>query len=235
LGGQTHPYSNAWAYYTTGITASLQFTATTIAGTGGTDTHTMSQIAIYTESPTGRSASAYDYPSGTTGQATAYLSLCGPTCEDGNFWATTVNTSETCGQTSQTLYPPVQQGNTPVAAWITWISATANPSGIAKQNGSSVATGNLRKSANCTTVGVVSMGLTNNPSGQNGIVSSFMPNSTQEPNFGSGSTAAVTFTISTAANNPVGGTITASFGLEQTLCTVSPGGPVKTVDISVAN
>jgi hypothetical protein len=230
--GQQHPYSNAWVYYTTSVTSSLQFTATTVAGTGGTATHTMSQIAVYIQSPGNRQASGYDYPGGTTGQATAYLDLCGSVCEDGNFFVSTVNTNELCGQTHQTLALPVQQGNQGVQSWVTWISATINPSSppIPRTNGSVSATGNLRKSQSCSGVNSVSMGLTNNPSN---LQSSYSPNSSQSANFGSGSTAAVSWTVSTGSGNPTGGTITASFGIENTSCTII-NGPVKTVDISVS-
>lgn len=105
---QQHPYSNAWSYITSVETSDLQLAATTVTGTGGTDSHTIQAVAIHIESPGGRTASAFDYPSWPTGQATAYLSLCGSNgCEDGTFLMNSENTTELCGVTSTVLLVPV--------------------------------------------------------------------------------------------------------------------------------
>jgi hypothetical protein len=92
---QMHTNSNAWSYVTSTVTSALEFSATTVAGTGGTATHTMAAVVVYVQSPVGRTAGASNYSGGTTGQATVYLSLCGGgICEDGLFQASTVGTTE---------------------------------------------------------------------------------------------------------------------------------------------
>jgi hypothetical protein len=229
--GQEHPYSNAWTYYTWAVTESLQFTATTVAGTGGTDTHTMTTVAVYIQSPMGREAWAFEYPSATTGQATAYLSLCAALCEDGDFFVSTRNTEEQCGQTYVLLIPAVSQGTGTVSAWVQWISAAANPTNISRTNSSTTVTGTLRKSQACSGVSAVSLALIPNPS-QIAVVKD--PNADKQPTFGGQGTAQVSWTVSTTSGNSVGGTVTASFGIESTSCTVQ-GGSVKNVDFTVAN
>lgn len=230
LTAQTHPFSNAWSYVTYVATSDLQLSGTTVAGTGGTSTHTMNQIAVYLESPNLRTASATDYPSGTTGQATAYLSLCGGGfCEDGNFLVSSVGTSETCGTTSTTLYLDTASQAPNLPAWITWISVTANPATISRTSSNSTITGNLRKSSNCTSVGFVSNGLTLDPTT---IQASPSPNSTITPSFANGN-ASVSWTVNTTSGHPSGGSVIATLGIESTPCTI-PGGPVKSVTVTVA-
>lgn len=199
LTGQTHPFSNAWSYVTSTTTSSLQISATTVAGTGGTSTHTMNQISVLIQSPNLRTASASDYPSGTTGQATAYLSLCGGgVCEDGNFLVSSVGTSETYGTTSTTLYLDTASMYQNQPAWITWVSATAKGSSINRASGSSTVVGNLQKSSSCTAVGVVGIGLTPNPQA---IQATLSPNSLLTPNFASGNSASVSWVVSTLPTN----------------------------------
>jgi hypothetical protein len=219
---QEHPYSNAYAYYTTTVTADGQFSATTVAGTGGTATHTMVQVAIFVQSPSGRTASAYDYPSGTLGQATTYLSLCGNgLCEDGDFFATTVNTTENCGQTGQNLTVPVQSGNTAVNPWIRWTSSAFSPTEVQRKEGPSTFTATAQRSTNCVGA-TASFGAQGPP----GLSSEFTP--IQPPN----QTLAFSGTIGsgiwhwrTTNVNNVGGLVTGGAGFEATSCTIhgSPG------------
>lgn len=229
---QTHPYSNAWSYVTSATTAALQISATTVAGTGGTATHTMSQIAIYIQSPQFRTASASDYPSGTTGQATAYLSLCGGgTCEDGNFFISSNGTTEHCGETSTTLYLDPATAYQSQPAWVSWNSITANVSHIARSGGpqgTATVTGNLQKSISCSGANI-SIGVAPNPSG---IQTTFTPSSPQPASFGGGISAASVWNVSTSPANSIQGTLTVGLGIDSTPCTI-PGGPLRSVVVTV--
>lgn len=219
VGAQTHPYSNAWSYYTSTITGEY-FSATTIAGTGGTATHVLSQVAVFMQSPNGRTASAYDYPSGTQGQVTAYLPLCGNgECEDGHFFVSTVNTTELCGQTGQTLTVPVQSGNNTVPNWIRWVSTSFEPNEIPRSNGNSTYTGRLQKSNNCSGA-AASFGYW----GPQGLVASFTPPS-DPPQAASwtGSTGTVVWHFTTNSANETVGDVTGVAGIESTPCTVISG------------
>lgn len=83
--------SGTWTYYTTEITASAQFSATAVVGTGRRFMRDSSKVTISLQSPRNRRASATESPEKTVGQATAYIHLCGPeTCEDGTFFVTTL-------------------------------------------------------------------------------------------------------------------------------------------------
>jgi hypothetical protein len=227
LAAQTHPYSNAWSYYTSTVTSAAQFTATTVAGTGGTSTHTMSTIAIYVQSPGGRSNAAYDYPWGTTGQATTYLSLCGGgVCEDGQFFASTVGTNELCGQTSQTLPTPTQAGNNTVNAWVRWLTPTSgqlSPTFVARTNGAATYTGSLEKSTNCTGVADISCNLWPNP----GTISVSCDPVTAKPATFVGNAGTVQWTIRSGAGN-------SNSGINVTSCSVigSPGANAVTLTVN---
>lgn len=226
---QTHPYSNAWSYYTTTTTSNAEFSATTVAGTGGTATHTMSQIAIYVQSPNARTASAYDYPSGTTGQATTYLSLCGGgVCEDGQFFASTVNTTEYCGQTSQTLYLSTQSGNNTVNPWVRWTGSTVTPTSINRTGGKVDFVGTLQKSTSCGGVADISCSLAPTPGT---IQIACDPNSSQAATF-SGSGGSVSWEIKTASMNPSSGSVVVGGAINVTSCTVN-GTPGTSVNLTV--
>lgn len=226
---QTHPYSNAWSYYTSTTTANAEFTATTVAGTGGTATHTMSQVVIYVQSPNGRSASAYDYPSGTTGQATVYLSLCGGgTCEDGQFFASTANTAEICGQTSQVLYLDTQSNNNTVNPWVRWTGSTTNPTSIARQNGESDFVATLQRSVSCGGVQDLSCGAIGNPTT---IQIACDPNSSKPANF-TGALGSVNWKIKTTSSNPHSGSVVVGASINATACTVN-GPPGTTANLTV--
>ena len=230
---QTHPYSNAWSYHTTAVTSNAQFTATTVAGTGGTATHTMNTIAIFVQSPNGRTSSAYDYPSGTSGQATTYLSLCGGgACEDGLFFASTSGTNELCGQTSQILALATQSGNTDTPAWVRWVTPVAgalSSSSIARSSGSVTYTGSLEKSTNCAGVSDISCNLWPNPSG---VQIACDPNSSKPASF-AGNAGSVQWTIKTNALNSLAGTVLVGAGINSTSCSVNGAYGANTVSLTV--
>jgi hypothetical protein len=232
---QTHPYSNAWSYYTSAETGAGEFTATTVAGTGGTATHTMDQIAVYIQSPSNRTASAYNYPSGTSGQATAYLSLCGSTCEDGNFFVSTTGTSEYCGATSQTLALAFQSGNQNVTPYIAWIQSNPvvwNPNQVAKTaNSSSVFTANLRKSQGCTAASVpILLTTLASPTIAHTLSETGVVNVTF-----SGAYAVKTYTLTMGQNNSSGGTISGDAGIESGVACRVSGGETRSANLTVTN
>jgi hypothetical protein len=230
---QSHPYSNAWSYYTSAVTSDAQFTATTVAGTGGTATHTMNTIAVFVQSPNGRTNAAYDYPSGTTGQATTYLSLCGGgACEDGQFFVSTTGTNELCGQTGQILALAAQSGDTAVAPWVRWRTPTSGQLGsssIARTNGSVIYTGLLDKSTNCPGVSDISCIVSLNPSG---ISLTFEPNSSLPASF-IGNSGTVQWTLKTTAANNLSGTALVGAGINATSCTVNGAYGANTVSLTV--
>lgn len=210
---QMHTYSNAWSYVTSTVTSSFEFSATTIAGTGGTATHTMSAVMVYIQSPAGRTAGASDYSGGTTGQATAYLSLCGGgICEDGMFLASTVGTTEYCGQTGTAEALPVQEGPKAVDPWVYWTHSTLVPSTIARQSGEADFEGLLQKSANCGGVPSISIGLGRSPSE---IMISPDPNSNLAAEFQQNTgVGTVKWKVKTDAANQHGGTVVVGAGFE---------------------
>lgn len=230
---QTHPFSNAWSYYTSAVTSSAQFTATTVAGTGGTATHTMNTIAVYVRSPSGLTNAAYDYPSGTSGQATTYLSLCGGgTCEDGQFFISTANTKELCGQTSQLLEVSAQSGNEN-PKWVRWVSPVAgalSSSSISRTSGPVTYTGSLEKSTSCTGVSDISCNLWPNPTG---IQIACDPSSSKAATF-TGNSGSVQWTIKTNALNSFAGTAQVGAGINVTPCSVagSPGADAVTLTVN---
>ena len=232
LFSQTHPFSNAWSYSTTAVTSDAEITATTVAGTGGTPTHTMRTIAIYIQSPNGRTSSAYDYPIGTSGQATTYLSLCGGGfCEDGLFITSTVGTDEICGQTSHILVLAAQSGKNAVAPWVKWstpTSATLSSPSIAREGGSVTFTAILQKSSSCTEVSSVSCGWSSSP---NNLMVSFSPNSSLPVNF-TGDGGTVVWTIATLAGNPSSGLVIVGAGINNTPCPVN-GSPGTSINLTV--
>lgn len=234
LFAQTHPYSNAWSYYTSAVTSSAQFTATTVAGTGGTATHTINTITIYVQSPNGRTNVANDYPSGTSGQATVYLSLCGGgACEDGQFFASTVGTAELCGQTSQILALATQSGPNTVPAWVRWRTPTggqlSSPT-INRINGNVTYTGLLDRSPTCTAgVSDISFLWSLNPSG---MQFSFSPNCSQAATF-TGNSGTVQWTITTSNTNALPGSILAGAGINSTTCTVNGSPSANTISLTV--
>jgi hypothetical protein len=217
---QEHPYSNAWSYYTTAVTSDGQFSATTVAGTGGTATHTMSQIAVFVQSPSGRTASAFNYPGGTQGRATTYLPLCGGgICEDGQFFVSTVNTTELCGQTGQTLVLPVQSGNSVTPQWIRWTGSSFNPQQVERSQGSSTYTATAQKSTNCPGA-TASFGAAGPP----GMSISFTPSQPpMQALVWNGTIGSGVWTFRTNLGNTVSGVVTGGAGFEETPCTVIGG------------
>jgi hypothetical protein len=227
---QEHPYSNAYAYYTTAVTPNLEFTATTYASTGGTETHVMSQIGVFVQSPAGRTASAYEYPEWPSGQATAYLPLCaGDNCEDGTFFVSTGNTAERCGVTGQTLTVPVQSGPKEVLAWVTWTDQTMmEPGAMPVSSGESVFKGKLQKSNSCHGVSAISMELWKQPEN---ILASYSPFQNQAATF-TKNKGTVEWTVRTNMYNSITGKIFASAGIEATACEVK-GSPLKQAAVQV--
>jgi|GEM_PF-6602167 len=226
---QTHPYSNAWAYVTSTTTDDLQFTATTVAGTGGTDTHTMSQVAVFIESPTGRTASAYNYPAATDGQATAYLSLCGSICESGTFNASSVNTTEFCGATSQVLTLAVQTSSPQVQPWVSLQNFTFIPNEVEWRNRTTTAKISVVKAAACSAASVdVEFSSTVTPAAL-----AYSPASGTGTATFSGTSASKGWTVTTDPNNNHTGTITGT-GAMTTNGGCSTQGPVtKQATLSV--
>lgn len=210
ISAQTHPYSNAWAHVTSTTTNDLQFTATTVAGTGGTDTHTMSQVAVFIESPSARTASAYNYPAATTGQATAYLSLCGTSgCEDGTFNISSVNTTEFCGATSQVLTLAVQTSSPQIQPWVTLQNFAFTPNQVEWRNRSTTATVSVVKSASCNAASVdVEFSSTASP-----LALAYSPASSTGTATFSGTSASKGWTVTTDPNNNHTGTISGTGAL----------------------
>jgi len=137
---QSHPTSNAWSYVSGALSADgMYLVATTVAGTGGTDSHTIETVTIGVDSLEGRRTSANEYPSGAfTAQATTYFPLCGPTgCEDGNFLLWNLGTLERCGVTQTTLAIVLTQSTQVVDAFHYFDSVTFSPTAIAVVNGAS--------------------------------------------------------------------------------------------------
>jgi hypothetical protein len=148
---QEHPYSNAWSYIATVFTEDLNFSATTVAGTGGTDTHTMQAVVISLRSPLSRSAWAGEYPSGTTAQATAYLPICTETmCEDGKYFASNQGTAENCGVTYQTLALAETEAEGDLPAFMVNQEVSFFPVEIERKSGVSRFRITVTKSQNCS-------------------------------------------------------------------------------------
>jgi hypothetical protein len=229
---QTHPYSNSWSYVASPVTSSAQLSATTVAGTGGTATHTMDTIAIYLESPALRTASASDYPSGTTGQATGYLSLCGGgVCENGTFFIASTGTTETCGTTGMTLYLAAQTASPSIQPWVQWLAVTPAPASIGTAWGSTVVTGTLQKSVHCGGVSSVSIGVTPNPPAIRTTYET--PNTpTRGPVTFSGATGNLAWTVKTTAANTTAGTLNVGYGIESSACVILSG-PLKSGTVPV--
>lgn len=203
--------SKAWTYLTSTVTPDLEFTATTVAGTGGTATHKMVSVVVYLESPAGRSAGAADYTGGTTGQATAYLPLCGDgICEDGEFVTSTIGTREWRGYQPVLPANPAQSEVRPVNAWVQWIHSSLSEDTIPKQNGEIEFVGYLQKSSNCEGVPVISIRLSSSPSD---IVVIPEPNSQKAPEFQQNA-GTVRWKIKTSPANQHGGTVIVSAGFE---------------------
>lgn len=230
---QTHPYSNAWSYVTSVETGDGQLAATTVAGTGGTDTHLMVQIAIFIQSPGGRTSSAYNYPSQTTGQATAYLPLCGGSgCEDGSYFATSINTTEQCGVTGTVLELPVQTQNPSVTPYISWNSLGFSPSSVPRENGISTLRAKVLKSANCSAANI-KVQFTPDPNPAE-IQFARDPDAEVKTASFAGNTAETTWKITTAGGNPHAGSIKALSGLIEPACRVV-GGELREATLTVSN
>lgn len=223
LTAQTHPYSNAWAFATAAETGDGQLSATTVAGTGGTDTHTMQQISILIQSPGGRIASAANYPGGTTGQATAFLPLCTSSgCEDGIFQMTTAGTRETCGVTFQTLDLPIQTPTFNVDPYVYMSEVVFNPISISKQGGTSTFTATAGKSPGCNASNV-EIGF--NSHSVDAIQYSVNPPPPPPPGIGhrqtvpfAVTTAQASWTVTTTNNNPNTGNILGTGLISQASC-----------------
>lgn len=212
VSAQTHPYSNAWSYVTTAETASGDFTATTVTGTGGTDSHTIEEVAVTIVSPTGRVAAGFDYPAWYTGQATAYLPLCGPNgCEDGLFQSTSTGTKEKCGVTQQVLLVTVALAAPLTQPFVRWEQISASPTAIARRGGRTEVTTSLRSSVGCS--GTFQVGITALPSPSD--LRFGIEGSTEKPVTLSGnSTASTIFAFSTAHDNPTIGSIAVTAAIE---------------------
>lgn len=229
---QTHPFSNAWSYSTTAVTSSAQFTGTTIVSTGGTATHTINSVGVYLQSPSGRTSEAFDYPVNTSGQATAYLSLCGNgECEDGNFFASTNGTSELCGQTGTVMPVALQEKTTPVSPWARWMTATVTPVSIARVPQSnnehkSTFVATMQKSTHCGGV-TASISLARSPAN---LSLEYLPNFDEQAVAFILNGGTVSWVISTQSGNQHSGTVVVGAGAESfTNCTINGNLGISTV------
>jgi hypothetical protein len=151
-GAQGLPISHAWTFLTSTFSGDgARLAATAIAGTGGTDSHTIESVGIVVEGPDGLRSRADRNQSGAfIAQATAYHPLCGPSgCEDGSFRLWSTGTTERGGVTPVVF--PVADALVleSVPPFHFFESVSLSPQAVSSGNGVSAMHVSMRASKNC--------------------------------------------------------------------------------------